>query len=703
VSDINDALNELAQRGEPRGFDQVLAGATESAASDAARRDAEGDDLDTIPFVTSEPAARGRRSRSFGSMIAAAGVAALVLVAAFAVSAVVGSGGAGSAESAVRSLADAISHEDPLAAADVLAPDEVRSLHGTIADAARKAQELQLVQTAGAPLAGVDFNVDGLKLATESLGDGYAKVTIDAGTFSASTHKKQFSALMQKVLRNSQDNSSQSDLAKLASNQNLPTFVVAIRHNGRWYVSAAYTVLEYVREANHLPAADFGSGVRALTTLGADSPDAAVQDSMRALEHQDWSKLMTMVAPDEIPVYDYRDALTTLAKQDNADNASNGSPGFTIDSMSTTSNVDGDTAKVSLKASGTTDSGKWSLDGGCFTPPAGDISVTITCGADEGLGLAVIFGGVDQSSRITVIKRDGRWFVSPVGTVLDAVDHVIAQLDRRTLFTLLNIPNQLPADGRLTLGQPVGLNAANHHLQVLTYDGHKGESLLGQATSTASSKSKGVIYHSPTEARVFAPDGSELGEGGGLLFGQSVTLPADGTYTVVEETFAYLNRGADVTVTIWDTAHAPASAKQSPDGCFSSGNVISGGSQTTCTSSGPFSSSGSISGSGSGSCTSDSSGGQTCTGASAAPAIRFGPNGELLGPDGKPLRNSDGTPITIPASERQAIARAGQNGGGCGTDGNPYPLPVGSNSGSVVCTAPPAPTAAATVTTAPHA
>jgi hypothetical protein len=90
VSDINDALNELAQRGEPRGFDQVLAGATESAASDAARRDAEGDDLDTIPFVTSEPAARGRRSRSFGSMIAAAGVAALVLVGAFAVSAVVG-------------------------------------------------------------------------------------------------------------------------------------------------------------------------------------------------------------------------------------------------------------------------------------------------------------------------------------------------------------------------------------------------------------------------------------------------------------------------------------------------------------------------------------------------------------------------------------------------------------------------------------
>ena len=76
-------------------------------------------------------------------MIAAAGLAALVLVGGLAVSAVVGSGGAGSPEAAVHRLADAISHEDPLAAADVIAPDEVRSLHATLTDAERKAAELQ--------------------------------------------------------------------------------------------------------------------------------------------------------------------------------------------------------------------------------------------------------------------------------------------------------------------------------------------------------------------------------------------------------------------------------------------------------------------------------------------------------------------------------------------------------------------------------
>jgi hypothetical protein len=643
VSDMRDALNRLARRGEPRGFDAVLHGAADDAATESAERDAQGDDLDPIPFVVPEPIAR--RQRPLGSMIAAAGVSALVLVGAFAVSAVVGSGGAGSAEAAVRRLADAVSHEDPLAAADVLAPEEVRSLHGTIDSAAKRAQELSLVQTASAPLAGVDFNIEGLNLSTESLGDGYAKVTIDAGTFSASTHKKQFSALMQKIMRDSQDDSSQSDLAKLASDNDLPTFVVAVRSDGRWYVSAAYTVLEYVREANDLPAAEFGSGTHAISTLGADSPDAAVQDSMRALARQDWSKLMTMVSPSEIPVYDYRDALTTLARRDN-DQSDGSSSTFTIDSMSTTAQVDGDAAKVSLKASGTTDSGKWSLDGGCFTAP--EETISFTCGDETTLRGGVMFGGVDQTSQFTVVETDGRWFVSPVGTVLDALDHFIAQIDRRSLYTLMNIPNQLPPDGRLTLGQPVALNAANNHLQVLTYDGHKGENLLGQAVSKPSTASPKGREPDFTDAvvRVFAPDGSEIDEGGGILYGQSLTLPADATYTVVIEEYPFFNGTGDVTVTIWHAADAPASAKAHSGTCFGLGDPGSG--DTTCSSSG--SSSGE-------SCTSNGDT-QTCTGETFVPAPNFGPNGELFGPDGTPVTNPDGTPMTIPAALRKSMQQA---------------------------------------------
>jgi hypothetical protein len=325
------------------------------------------------------------------------------------------------------------------------------------------------------------------------------------------------------------------------------------------------------------------------------------------------------VSPDEIPVYDYRDALTTLARRNSAQPDSSTSR-FTIDAMSTISQVNGDTAKVTLKASGTTDSGKWSLDGGCFS--AADETISVSCGGESVLGIAgLASSGLEQGSQITVVEQNRRWFVSPVGTVLDVVDHFISQLDRRSLFVLLNIPNQIPPDGRLALGRPIVLRTpTNRGIQVLTFDGHKGESLLGLASAkpTVKAKSASSIDDFPRAlVRVFGPDGSELGDDGGLLEGQLLTLPADAKYTVVVERFYGFGAASDVTVTIWDTADAPAAARQQPGGgtCFGFGSGASGAS-TTCTSSG------------SSTCTSTIAGGQMCTSVSvAAPGLRTGVNG----------------------------------------------------------------------------
>jgi hypothetical protein len=584
VSDMHDDLNELARRGTPRGFDHVLAGAADAAAADARARDVRGDDLDVVPLVMPEP--NVRRRRPLGSAIAAAGVAALVLVGAFAVSAVVGSGGgAGSPESAVRQLADAISHEDPLAAADVLAPDEVHSLSSTLSDAEKKAADLQLVRTAGAPLAGVDFNVSGLKLTTDSLGDGYAEVTVDAGTFTASTHKAQFSALMQKVLRNAHDNSASDDLARLAASKNLPTFVVTVRQNGHWYVSAAYTVLEYIREDGQLPAADFGSGEHSVSSLGAASPDAAVQESLRAIQSRDWSKLMTMMPPSEIPVYDYRAAVTALIARHSGPDSTK--PSFTIDALSTSSKVSGNTAKVTLKASGTTDSGRWSIDGGCFVPPTSpDQSASgVPCIEGSYLLAPLVLRGetLNRLTGITTVEQDGRWFVSPIGSVLDVVDQFVNQLDRRSLFTLLNIPNEIPPDGALTLGRPVTLpaTAAYRGATVLTFDGHKGEKLLGLGAS----KSRSANGNGPIDVayvRVFAPDGAPLDQAAGILDGEPLTLPSDGRYIFAIQLINA--RAGDGTVTIWDAADAPAAANQSRFGASGSTCTYGTDGSETCTS-----------------------------------------------------------------------------------------------------------------------
>ncbi len=564
-AELHDALNRLARRGTPRGFDAVLAGAAAAAERDAVapemveREGGERGDLDSIPFVTAEPAPR--RRRPLGALIAAAGLTALLVVGTLAVSAVFGNSGTGakSAEGAVRQLADTFAHEDPLAAADVLAPQEVRSLHGTLASAEHKAAELRLVQEAGAPLAGVDFNVDGLKLSTVNLADGFAKVTVDQGTFTASTHKAEFSPLMQKVLRASGDNSTRADLDQLAANIKLPTFVVAVRTDGKWYVSAAYTVLEYIREYNRLPAADFGSGARAAATLGAATPDAAVQDSMRALQQGDWTKLITMAPPDELPVYDYRAALTALADR----TAANGTakPKFTIDSMTTTSEVDGDHAQVTLNASGTTDSGKWSINDGCFAAQRSNSSPSIgpdLCVGASGYLLGpftLMYRALDSSAQIAVVRHDGRWFVSPVGTVLASIDREIATLDQRSLYMMLNIPAQLPVDGALTLGKTITVPASDNGPRVVSFAGKQGEQLLGLSTPSQDSYDSTPLY-----VRVFGPDGAALYQADGMFVGQAFTLPADGTYKFVI-TRLYLSLGKVATVTVWDAADAPAAAK----------------------------------------------------------------------------------------------------------------------------------------------
>jgi hypothetical protein len=240
--------------------------------------------------------------------------------------------------------------------------------------------------------------------------------------------------------------------------------------------------------------------------------------------------------------------------------------------MTTESQVSSDTAKVLLRASGTTDSGNWSLDGGCFVATDRPGAIAVTCGGAGRLGglRASPLSALDKDSRISLVKQNGRWFVSPVGTVLDVIDHWITQVDRRSLFTLLDIPNQIPPDGALTLGRPIVVRAGTYlDTKVLTFDGHEGESLLGLATTTAPSKSSGKSSvpslgdeFPVAQVRVFAPDGSELQEAGGILGGHPLTLPADATYTVVVQNFSDVGFAADVTVTIWDEGNAPAAAKQ---------------------------------------------------------------------------------------------------------------------------------------------
>lgn len=346
-----------------------------------------------------------------------------------------------------------------------------------------------------------------------------------------------------------------------------------------------------------------------------------MSDALHAWQAGNWDRLMALAPPDELPVYDYRDWIDQTA----ADNH----PDFTIDKLITTSSVTGDTATVKLEASGTTgsgsDKGTWQVGGTCphdtlgsssisslGSPTAGAESVkqlgengggaySTSSGAQQytsslcvsgDLGNAVPFGlfvgdptSSTQSSgsiSIQVVRENGRWFVSPVTTVLDALDSAIQHVDQRTVYTLLGLAYQLPPDGNVTLDQPFTLpnDRGLLYSSVFAFDGTKGQKVIGESSGTNYFAS-GQIYTADGQQVAYV-DFSPKGSG----FGYATELPATGSYRLVITDFA----AQGGTLTLWDAKNAPKGLIATNGGISTGGGPMGHctvtGSNTSCTSTG---------------------------------------------------------------------------------------------------------------------
>jgi hypothetical protein len=576
-----------------RGADAVVAAAVRDAQRGAANGNGHGGAAPVATMDDGDDTVVGmhprRRNRSpWRTVVAAGGVAALLGVTFVAVSAIGNRGGASSPEGAVRDLAKAVEAEDPLAAVDVIAPEEVRTLRSTVDAASHKAQEVKLVEQASAPFAGVDVRVDDLQLATEPLADGYVKVHLTSGTISARVHRDQVSPFVRKVdTGNTGEQSYRSDFTTARPFDTDP-FVVAVRRNGSWYVSAAYTALEYVRAANHLPLADYGSGMAA-TNLGAGSPDAAAREFVDALGAKQWDKVFALLPPDEAPLYDYRAGLGQLFDREDWK--------FAVTSVDVSSETHGDTATVHVLAKGTfptsDGAGTWDTAGNCLRPhyPSQDGEPVVDgllgyCLSTRSV-LPIGFNRLTENAPTTVraVERNGRWFLSPVATSLQVLDEWVSNFDERSLYSLTNDYADLPPDGAITLGKPTTVQADAFGLvYAYTFHGTAGEEIVGvDADRTATNYGAGIGV-----VTILGPDGKQLDDPYGAFDGYPVTLPATGTYKIV-----VLPIAPQATFTVWDKRDAPASAlspyPEDCPGCSStSGSGVStgilGASGTTATS-----------------------------------------------------------------------------------------------------------------------
>ncbi len=573
----------LTERGLRRGADAVLAaavstarlgatagpaasagtGADVGAGGDNASGEIDGGGVPVAELQRRRPR-RSRPRRTFGAL----GLAALLGVGGYAALAVQGSGGgADSPAAAVRQLADAIDHEDALAAVAVLAPDEVRTLRATVSKAQHQAADTKLVASASAPLAGIDLSVRDLTTTVTSLGSGVAKVDI-RGTLGAKVDRDKFAEILRGATGGHGTGEASYDLANLRVG-GLNPFLVTVERDGGWYVSPVYTAFEYLRASAGLPAADFGSADA--SKLGADSPEAAATELIRAIGAGDWTKVASLAPPKELPLYEYRVAFAQLMRH-------NGQ--FAVDKVASTPHVDGSDATIDVTASGTyraTDytgahvTGHWNLEGGCITTST--TSATTPRGPNDAFGWCLtehgtfpygLTGRLDHTGPTTVhaVQESGRWFVSPVGTALGYLDTWISHVDRGVIAAWFNAPLESPVIGPITLDHAVASrsdgqsNAAGIFREFDHYTVH----VDGPTDVVVDARLDRYGYSSLMfGVRLFGPDGTPLQPDATYT---KYHLPAAGTYDVTMSEF-----GTPYRVTVWRADHAPADVPKGAPGC----------------------------------------------------------------------------------------------------------------------------------------
>ncbi len=177
---------------------------------------------------------------------------------------------------------------------------------------------------------------------------------------------------------------------------------------------------------------------------------------------------------------------------------------------------------------------------------------------------------------ISVVREDGRWFVSPVTTVLGIVDNTVHQIDQRMIYSLFGLAYELPPDGTITLDHSFQVASSRGWLNssVYAFDGRAGQKIVGEISGGASGDSERYPY---AYGRVYTTDGEEIGSvdfqviptgaDSQYFYANSVELPKTGSYRLVIDPYPTTDRA----LTVWDLDHAPKALRKAAEGSSDSG------------------------------------------------------------------------------------------------------------------------------------
>ncbi|MBK5332839.1 MAG: hypothetical protein JJD93_12755 [Ilumatobacteraceae bacterium] len=441
---------------------------------------------DGEPTATVVPAGtHGKRStgKMVGGLIA---VVALVGAGGFAVSKIVAGndGGAASPTEVGTRLMDALSAEDALGVVDLLLPGERDMMRQPLIDIVDNLKRLQIVDSTASldKVGGLDIAFDGVQVEPSATNvDDVSDIRITA-TGTASVNGD--SVPIGNLLIDEAFGGDRPNLESAPQDSDIDWKLAAVKEGGRWYLSAFYSIAENARNGgDDIPAA-------ALVARGADTPEGAVQAIFDAVDDLDLEALIADLNPNEAG------ALQRYA------------PMFIDDAQKSIDDLDAKIAFSNIKfsVSGDGDRRVVAVDGFSMTADAGDQVVTVeskgncvvmttndittdTCAGGSSIDTALGTLGLDDNedvkalvktvqdafsdvgpTGITVQNVDGKWFVSPVGTVADVLLAELAALDKGELTDIIDGTKKVfesiaetifSSDGGILTGNDGGISAGD--------------------------------------------------------------------------------------------------------------------------------------------------------------------------------------------------------------------------------------------------
>lgn len=210
-----------------------------------------------------------------------------------------------SPEAAAAEFFEAMGNEDIIGMAEVWLPSEREAY---IDPSMALIDELERLEIFGEgveidSLGTLDIVVEGIEFTSTPLAPGFATVKPTAGTVSVtgtSDDVPVMKAVKEWLDEEPEDYASTADVDEP---RNQDEYVVAVEHNGSWYLSLGYTAAEISREETNKPLPAFGQGP---TPVGGATPEEAIENFAAELVEVDLEGMLTQLDPEEMRVlYDY--------------------------------------------------------------------------------------------------------------------------------------------------------------------------------------------------------------------------------------------------------------------------------------------------------------------------------------------------------------------------------------------------------------